>query len=785
VILLKKALRGIWRNKRAYIACILLQALGIAVFIAFRMLYINLQAARDTMYETQRFADVFASVVSVSAAEVRSLEAVEGIARVDARLVADARVIMEELPGKIITLKLHSYDPAKEQPLNAFLLVSDTPAAGRELLVGDAFSQAHGLLPGDPLTLVLEGRQLTWEMAGAVQSPDYIYTISDVSQLLPDTSTFGIGYLPYDTLSAFTGKTGLYNQLSFLLEEGYDFDDVKYRLEDLLVPYGLDSLFERKDQPSNAMLSTEIDSTGAMATAIPMIFIAMAVIILYIMLKRIVEQERMQIGTLKAFGFSDSSIVLHYLVYGVLIGGLGGILGILAGGAMAAAMSEMYMVYFFMPSISAPLSPGLVAVGFCIALGSGALGAFMGSRSILRLLPGTAMRPPAPRIVKYDILARLPLLKRMLVYNGQMAVRNVSRSRFRSLFVAVGVAFSFSIIAFTSSYGDMMDTLTVDQFTKVQRYDLKVTLSHPTGYRNAVEAAYGMEEVRLAEAILEVPVQLRMRNLREDAVITAMAGDSSLYRIYDNQEDLTLAPPVGGAVLSRSLADKLGAKRGDILLAKTPYTGEREVPLPVMDIVQVNMGSAAYIELAGFCRLLEVPASANSVLVKTYNPEAVMRNLAEAENVSALTDIAAEKRVYDDMLASYASMFLGMQLAGMGVAFAIITNTASISLSERKREYATLRVLGMHPREIGRITAFEYWLLAGVGMLMGMPLTRLIKTGLSQVIDPDLFSMPVDTAWPSFLTAAAGCMAAVYFSNRMTTRHIAKLDMVDVLKERE
>ncbi len=137
------------------------------------------------------------------------------------------------------------------------------------------------------------------------------------------------------------------------------------------------------------------------------------------------------------------------------------------------------------------------------------------------------------------------------------------------------------------------------------------------------------------------------------------------------------------------------------------------------------------------------------------------------------------------MIDTYAFMLTMMQAAGAGIAFAIITNTASISLSERKREYATMRVLGMHPREIGRVVSFEYWVLALPALPLGMGLTRMLKEALSGIIATEMFSFPVTTEPASYITSAAFCGMAVLLSNLLAGRKIARFDMVEVLKERE
>jgi putative ABC transport system permease protein len=134
---------------------------------------------------------------------------------------------------------------------------------------------------------------------------------------------------------------------------------------------------------------------------------------------------------------------------------------------------------------------------------------------------------------------------------------------------------------------------------------------------------------------------------------------------------------------------------------------------------------------------------------------------------------------------TYGSLFASMQLAGVGVSFAIITNTASISLSERKREYATLRVRGMHPREIARIVGFEYWLLTAIGIWPGIPLMIGINEALLSVMDTTLFTLPTRPPADVYVTAGLLCFVTVWLCNMVCARRISRFDMVEVLKERE
>ncbi len=780
----KQAVRGVWRGRKSYFACIVLLAMGIMVYVSYQLLYVNLSSAQKQFYASQRFADGFASVDAIPAGAVKNLSDIKGISRIDSSITLDARV-MGLSDTKIVTLRLNSFDPEDPERLNNFVLAKGTVPESGGLLIGQTFAAANKLAVGDTVRLIVNGQEIERQITGIAQSPEYVYVIPDTGQLLPDDSAFGFAFVPAADLETLGSGRGIANRLSFLLEKGATFRQVESPLREALEPYSLRSLTARKDQPSHAMLQQEIDQLGSMSASIPTVFIVMAVLILYIMLKRMIEQERMQIGTLKAFGFSNWTIVLHYLSYGGVTGAVGGVAGVLLGLVMTGGMTQMYLDYFSLPAIQVPPDPFYILMGLLIAILSGLAGAFMGVRGVLRLEPGEAMRPPSPPVLKSDLFARLPLIRKLLTSYGFMASRNITRNKFRSTFVLAGMAFAFAITAFMASYGDMFKTLMLDQFTKVEVYDLKITLKTPTGAADALETADALKGVDSAEAILELPAELHREHLQEAVSLTALPDDAGLYRIYDVDSKQNHSPPKEGILLSSTLAKKLQAKRGDVLTVRTPYTGDRDIPLPVMGVVHTNSGSSAFVSLKGIWNALDIPPTVNSILLSARDPQAIKAELTDAKNVAAMTDQEEAKASYMDMFRTYSSLMEMMQGIGMIIAFAIITNTASISLSERKREYATMRVLGMHPKEIGKVVSFEYWVLSLGALPLGILLTRMIKQAMATTIDSDLFTMPLNTPLGSYLSAAVLCAATVALSNRLARRRISKFDMVEVLKERE
>jgi putative ABC transport system permease protein len=507
------------------------------------------------------------------------------------------------------------------------------------------------------------------------------------------------------------------------------------------------------------------------------------------MLTRAIEQERTQIGTLKAFGYSNFRTLTHYISYGVITGVLGGIAGCLLGYYLMGVFVNMYAEFYKIPELAADIKMfwSFSARGISMAAGGGFLGSYAGARKLLKLNPADAMRPVAPKPVKFDVLSVFTMWKLFLTSRGAMAVRNIERNKVRSAFIVIGVVFSFAIMAYMASMREMTNDLLTEQFTKSQVFDAKITLKTPVDYDASLEDISEFPDITRAEALFEVPAEIKFKNRTEGALITGIAGDSTLYRIYDSNAKTTTAPPEDGIVISASIARKLGVSRGDVLYIKSPYNKdeEDEIEVSVLKVITQNMGSGIYMEARALARLLDVRPAATSIIINTNNLEYIKENLYDGENIASIDSSKDLVASYSDMMASYASILYFFVFMAAAVAFAIIYNTSTVTLSERTREFATLRVLGLMIKEVAEIMGFEYWLLTFIGMGLGIPAEMFLKRWIAGMIDIDLFSLPTSTEPINYVIAAAGCAAAVTLSNKIAAKNIAQFDMVEVLKERE
>ncbi len=786
-MLWRKMLRDLRENKTAYIACTIVIAIGLMVFTSMSIVIDNLNNAKNEFYDTYHFADVFIKVKSIPHTQVKQLKNIEGVDRVQGRLVRDVRVLKEN-SDKNIYLRLVSVDLKEEEPLNGVHQLAGFPLTSGEknIWIGSKFFEANSLTMGHELFVLVDGKKMKLTVVGTGQSPEFVYAMQNVQNLFPDPEAFDIAYMPYEDMEVLFANSGMVNDIVLTLQPGYTLKDIENKLEDRLKKYGLASMVEQKDQLSNVMLTEEFKQLESTVRSVPILFLLIAALILYIMLKRLVEQQRGQIGTLKAFGYGQKEILIHYLSYGGLIGFAGGVMGGIFGSLLSESYTQIYQTFFNLPTLKNTFSPKYFFMGILLSMVCSLIAGFQGSKGVMKLQPADAMRPSTPMFGKKVWIERSTLIWETLTVQGKMAIRNISRNKGRSFFTFIGIMVTFAMIATMWSFQDLIDLMVTDQFTKVQTHDVKITFTRPLPMEQVMRELESKKGVKRVEAMLEVPVTFKNTYRKKDVMVVGLPQDSILYNILDEKENRIVLPKEG-AVLAQSIADSLGVSVGDTLHMESPWAKEDILYVNVVAVIPQYLGSNVYMEQNALSQLLRQPKVATSLLLSMEETfiKALKKEYNTSETVASFEQNKQMVEKFQELVGSFAYMIWVMAVMAMVTGFAIVYNSSIISLAERKRELASLRVLGMTPREVLEVISFEQWTIGVVAMVAGVPLTYLLKQSMASSMSNDLYSMPVSTGASSFLVASLGTAVAMIIAQLSVARKIKKLDLVEVLKERD
>ena len=788
-MLFKKMMRDIWNQKGTYMACVTIMVIGLMTFNLFSIGYDNFTQSRAIYYRNMNFAEGFASIKGMPTSELKTLESLDEIRKIEGRLVKDVRII-ENGDTSNAYLRLISFMPKADESLNQFELQSGRlPRSGQnEVVLDSKYYAATDRIQGDKITVAVEGKVVDISVSGSGRSPEYIYALRTDQDLYPDPEKFGIAFVPYETMKSLIRAGQSINDISFMVETSHSYKDAEHALRERLETYGLLDIRPRKDQKSHLLLKSEIDGMKGMALAMPIVFLGVAAMIMVIMLKRLVEKQRGQIGVFKAFGLTDIQILLHYIGYALVVGSVSGLIGSVLGNVLVVPFTKMYQTMFNMPLIIPDFSLKYGVISLVLAVAFSMFAGYQGVKNILEIEPAEAMRPPAPATAKESVLERIQFLWKRLTMIRRIAIRNMLRNKGRTGFVFIGIVLTYAILGLPYALKENMDIMIYDQFDTVMIYDMKVDLERPTKQEDAVREILQTAKVEYAEPLMEVPAVLYHSGHKKEVSVLGIQEASKLYRLYDKDGKMqTLSED--GVILSQQLADKLHVRVGQDILLKSPYARQPKETVSVkgMKNIPQYLGLNAYMDESTLSHLLDQPKFATSVIGKTSlsGVHEVRERFNESSRVFGVN--ASEELIdkYSEMMEMMGAMLGIFVFIGVLCGFSIVYASSMITLSERNRELASMLVIGLSYKEVKRVLYLEQWYTAGMAFILGMPVLKLMVIGMSAMMANDVYTMPTKVTLLSFLSAAGLTLVSIILAQWRLGKKVEKIKLVESLSIKE
>lgn len=779
-----KLLRDLRAIKSQAVAVALVMACGLAMMIMTRSLMLSLTSTRDTYYEENRFAHVFAQLKRAPNSVRDELAAIPGVATVQTGISIRATLDVPGLPEPAIGL-INSLPERGAPVLNLPYLRAGRLPLGRttrgEIASGEAFALAHGLTPGDKVSAILNGAKQTFTISGIVLSPEFVFEAPPGASL-PDNKTYGVFWMPYRELATAFQLYGAFNSVSLTLAPGASQGDVIAAVDHLLAPYGCRGAYGRENHPSNHRVDDELRVLEGLSIAFPVVFLSVAAFMVNSVMSRQVTLQREQIAMLKACGFSNAQVGGHYFKFAFAIVALGIGLGTAGGIYLGNKLVVMYHLFFRFPSLDFVLDTRvLVAATFVSALAAfvGVAGAV---RRAVRLPPAEAMRPEAPASYR-PALVEKSRAARWFSASLRMALRNIERRAVRSGLTCLALALATAILIVPSTLRDAVDYVLGFQWDIVQRQTVTLSLVEPQAGRAIADFRH-LPGVVLAEPFRFVTVELRSGPITRRLLLQGLPAHGTLNRVIKAQaEQLTL--PERGIVISAKLAEVLHVQPGDQVVAKVLEGSERELTVPVVGLAEDFAGTAAYMERHALNRLLLEGdrISGAHLAVSSDRWDDFLRAVKNTPRAAAcvIKDSIREgfRQTTGESIGLLQKMYA---LFATIVAFGIIYNSARISLSERARELATLRVLGFSRGEVGAVLVGELVLLTVVALPIGLVLGSGFARAIVVSVSTETVRLPLVLTTANYASAVLVVALASTLSAIFAARKLADIDLVSALK---
>ena len=782
----RKLLRDLWGMKGQAFAIAMVVAAGVAMYVMYQSLFASLSETQRSYYARQRFGHVFASLKRAPQRVAADIAAIPGVSAMETRVVSSVTLDLENLdePAGAQLVSIHS--DRRPTVNDLFLRRGRWLEANRpdEILASEGFVIANKLEPGDQVPAVINGRLRRLTIVGVALSPEYIYSIRP-GELVPDDQRYGIFWMDEKALVAAFDMEGGFNDVTLALSPGTSTEEVISQLDRILEPYGGRGAIPRALQLSNWTVENELSQLQSFGFLLPLIFLIVASFILNVALTRALALQRPQIAALKALGYDNAAIGWHYLKWGFVIGAVGIVIGVVGGAVLGTMIIDLYNVYFRFPELRFVVPPrvvvGAAALTF-IAAGAGAFGAV--ARAV-RIPPAEAMRPEAPARYRRTVL-ETPLLSRYLGTAGRMVLRNIARHPFRAGASIFGISFAVAILMIGLVFNDATERLIQTQFWEAERQDVTVNFVEPRGSaaRYALARLPGVIAVEPQRA---VAVRVRAGYRERYLAISGVPPTPRLKRIVDRNGEPIRLPP-GGVVLSQTLAKALDISIGDVVTMEVLEGHRPTRRVEVTGLVDDLLGLSAYMDLEALHRLMQegdVTTGALMLVDMAQEPK-LATTLKQIPTVAGTGFKRSVLRRFREVLAANLglSIFINLLFASV-IAFGVVYNAARISLSERSRELASLRVLGFTRAEISLILMGELALLTLVSLPVGGAFGYSLSAVIVGSIDSEVYRFPLYVSRQAVAWSFLGIIGAALVSGLIVRRKLDALDLVAVLKIKE
>ncbi|HEX5066318.1 MAG TPA: ABC transporter permease [Myxococcota bacterium] len=781
----RKLLRDLWRLRGQVFAIALVIASGVAVLVMSLGTIEALRLTADAFYERSNFADVFASLKRAPEGLVGRIAEIPGVQSVETRIARYALLDLEDFDEPVIG-RIVSIPETKEPVLNRLMLRSGrmvAPGRPDEVVLWDSFAEVHGLMPGSTLRALINGKLRTLQVVGTALSAEYVYAMPPGS-LMPDEKRFGVLWMGRDALAHAYDLDGAFDDVSLSLLRGTSPEDVVAELDLLLAPYGGIGAYARKDQLSNWFLMSEIQQLANMVTVLPTIFLAVAAFLTSMVLNRLIAIERSEIGLLKAFGYSNAAVGWHYAQLVIAISSLGVALGVGLGAWFGRGMTAMYAELYRFPFMIFRPSAAVYAIAAAVSIGSALLGTARAVLRAVRLPPAEAMRPPQPTLFASEgIGARI---ERIFDQPTRMIFRQITRFPTRSGGSVFGIAMAVGLLVTALGWPDSIDRMLEGYFFEGQRQDVTVGFAEVKS-SEVTESLSRLPGVFSTEGVRSVAARLRVGPRSRREAIQGIPEHAHLTPVFDSETGVVELPPEG-LVISTKLAEMLAVKPGGTITVEV-LEGRRPVfEAPVAAVFETQIGSPAYMRSDALHRLLRERPVASAVNLRV-DREQEPALFAALKGMPAVTGVSLRRSMvekFNETMAETMLIFTGVfALFSATLAFGVAYNSTRVSLSERARELATLRVLGQTRAEISYILLGEVALLAFMGLPIGCAVGATLAWFMSSSFETDLYRMPLVLEHATFGWAVAIAVISVAISAAIVRQRLDRLDLIAVLKTRE
>lgn len=767
--LLKKSIKDMKKSASQFISIFIMATVAVSIMVGLDSIWKTIEVKSNQMYSATNLSDIWISIFNPTEKDMWAIKNIDGVKMAEKRFTLNTTAKLEGNP----TLRL--YTKSEKSELDIPYLVDGEITSKSGAIIDETFAKAHNLNIGDDINIKLNDKWLHFNIEALALSSEHIFSIKDSTTMVPDSNKYGFIIVDEDKIKSAYGGMNVYNQVSIRLREGADISIIQSEIDSILGD-DLIGVITNKDSTSLNSVEGKIDQFKTLSTVFPVMFFLVTAFITLSTMSRLVEDQRNQIGILKALGYSKKSIIWHYTSYGIYIGILAAIAGTIIGPNVIGRIliNQMKFLLTF-NNYEISLNMKNVILGSILIIISTAGVSCYASLKLQGDMPATLLRNKPPKKGNHVFLEKIPMIWDNMKFSSKLIARNIIKNKGRMLMSIFGVMGCTGLIIGAFALKTMIGGVSKTTYENVYTYDEKIILESKTTDKYIHNLALD----GVVQDIQEKTIQMVSESgIRRMSTITVFSPESPLINLTDINGNKVVIPEDGVAI-TRKLAEILDVSKGDTI--KIKRLDDSYATVKIKEIVYIVIGQGMYVSKDYWDSIGE-DFEPTSVLVKWNNIED--KNFLQSDHVENYILRTDQKSDFESNLKIIDIAVIMLITAGGILAFVVLYNLSILNFFERTRDLATLQVLGFYEKEIRSLVLVENILSAGVGIVAGIPIGSLISNILAKGFGEDFDLISNVTVGHVLL---AGGITAVFALavNLVVAKKIKTIDMLQALKSVE
>ena len=818
----KDAFKEIINTRKRFLSILLIVLLGVGFFAGIRAVSPDMKKTADMYFDENKMMDIeVISTMGLTDDDVKEIQDLQDVKIVEGTYSKD---VLTKVDEEEVVLKIHTLS----DNINCVKLQQgEMPKNEEECVVEESFLNSTNKKIGD--TIILEAKDTLAgpnlknkeiKIVGSIRSPLYISRERGFTKLASGKINYYI-YVPQSEIIS-----QIYTEIYVRVKDADKLDTFSDEYEDKIKKVKSDTeniakertkseyerlkvksdwyVLDRNQNTGYASYSQDSERIANIGKVFPVVFFVIAALISLTSMTRMVEEQRVQIGTLKALGYTKVQIALKYIIYAVLATLIGGIIGMLLGfRILPEIIYNMYAMMYSMKDVVLEFNTGIAITGLGLALICTVGATITACYKELNLQPASLMRPKSPKAGKRVLLEKISWLWSKLKFTQKVTIRNVFRYKKRVSMTIIGILGCTALMVAGFGLRESVSNMIPLQYGEVFLYDMSITLKKEKKSdeiqkhidevcniktndkdNDVTDAmAFNMQAVEILNKETKQDIQLivpKKTEMLSDYIILENRVSKEKYSLSDN-----------GVVITEKLAKLLDIKQGDKITIKN--SNDKQAEVEVKGITRNYLMHYMYISPEYYESIFGEKVKYNTILLKEQSEvrkseeseNKLGKKILENSNISKVTFMSQTKSIFDEVMDNMTFVVWILIISAGLLAFVVLYNLANVNISERIRELATIKVLGFYDKEVYDYVGRETTILTIIGILIGLIAGYFLEMFILKTCELDILMFDTRISIWSYVYSASLTILFTLIVSVVTYFALKKIDMIESLKSVE